>query len=98
MTKSPYFKAEHEEFRQIARQFIVQEVLPNAATWDDQRALPRSIWKRMGELGFLGLNVPEQYGGSGLDFFYSVAWTEEVAGSLNGGFAAAVGVHQYMSI
>lgn len=96
--KSLYFNDDHLLFRQTARQFIENEVLPYAAEWEEKREIPRQIWHRMGELGFLGLDLPEEYGGTNLDFFYSVVWTEEVARSQMGGFAAAVGVHQYMSV
>lgn len=96
--KSLYFNDDHQLFRQSARQFIEAEVLPYATEWEEKREIPREIWHRMGELGFLGLNLPEEYGGTNLDFFYSVVWTEEVARSMMGGFAAALGVHQYMSV
>lgn len=73
--KSLYFNDDHQLFRQSARQFIEAEVLPYAAEWEEKREIPREIWSRMGELGFLGLNLPEEYGGTNLDFFYSVVWT-----------------------
>lgn len=95
--KSPYFKEEHHLFRQTVRQFIETEVAPHAVEWEEQQEIPRSIWQRMGELGFLGLHYPEKYGGSAADFFYSVIFTEELSRSMMGGFCAAVGVHQYMA-
>lgn len=95
--KSPYFTSEHELFRQTVRQFIETEVAPHAAEWEEKEQIPRHIWERMGELGFLGLMYPEQYGGSAANFFYSVVFTEEISRSLMGGFCAALGVHQYMA-
>lgn len=95
--QSPYFTPEHDLFRQTVRQFIETEVAPHANEWEAARRIPRSIWQRMGELGFLGINFEEQYGGSDTDFFYSAIWVEEIARSLMGGFSAAVSVHQYMA-
>jgi acyl-CoA dehydrogenase len=95
--KSLYFKEEHELFRQSVRQFVTKEVLPHIAEWEEQQEIPKSIWKKMGALGFLGINFPEAYGGSNNDFFYTVVLLEEIARSGSAGFAAAHGVHQYMS-
>lgn len=94
---SPYFTPEHDAFRATVRQFIAKEVLPAAAQWEKDEQIPRSVWKRLGELGFLGINHPEDLGGTGADFFYSVVFLEELARSNSGGFAAAVGVHEYMA-
>ncbi len=95
--KSPYFTPDHGTFRNTVRQFIEKEVVPFAEKWEEERRIPRSIWKRMGELGFLGINYPEALGGTGADFLYSVVFLEELARCTMGGFAAAVSVHQYMA-
>lgn len=95
---SPYFTEDHALFRQSVRQFIETEVVPHASEWENQQQIPRHIWQRMGELGFLGINLPEKYGGSEADFFYSVVFLEELSRCTMGGFAAAVSVHQYMAI
>lgn len=95
--KSPYFTPDHDIFRQSVRQFIETEVRPNATKWEEQERIPKEVWKRMGDLGFLGINHPEEYGGTNQDFFYTVAYLEEIGRAGMGGFAAAVGVHQYMS-
>lgn len=95
--KSPYFTSDHDIFRQSVRQFIETEIKPNAAKWEAEERVPKEVWKRMGDLGFLGINHPEEYGGTNQDFFYTVAYLEEIGRSGMGGFAAAVGVHQYMS-
>jgi len=94
---SIYFNEDHELFRQSVRQFIETEVAPRATEWEENRQIDKTIWKRMGELGFLGINFPEEYGGTNNDFFYNVVLLEEVARCTMGGFAAAHGVHQYMS-
>ena len=84
-------------FRHTVRQFIEKEVAPHAEEWEKNQRIPHSIWNRMGELGFLGINYPEQYGGTEADFFYSVVFLEEIPRSTMGGFAAAVSVHGYMA-
>lgn len=94
---SIYFNEEHELFRQSVRQFIETEVVPRANEFEDKRQIDKAVWKRMGDLGFLGINFPEEYGGTNNDFFYTVVLLEEVARCTMGGFAAAHGVHQYMS-
>lgn len=95
--KSPYFNGDHDIFRQTVRQFIETEVKPNANKWETDERIPKEVWKRMGDLGFLGINHPEEYGGTAQDFFYTVIYLEEIARAGMGGFAAAIGVHQYMS-
>lgn len=97
MNPSPFFNEDHELFRQSVRQFVDAEVKPHADEWERNQRIPRHIWQRMGELGFLGINHPEAYGGSNNDFFYSVVLLEECARSGLAGFAAAHSVHQYMS-
>ena len=94
---SIYFTEEHELFRQSVRQFIETEVVPRANEWEEKQQIDKAIWKRMGDLGFLGINFPEEYGGTNADFFNTVVLLEEVARCTMGGFAAAHGVHQYMS-
>ena len=95
---SLYFTDEHELFRQSVRQFIQKEVVPHTEAWETARRIPVSVFQRMGELGFLGLPFPEQYGGSGADFWFSVVFLEELARCGMGGFTTAVSVHEYMAI
>ncbi len=94
---SPWFREEHHLFRQSVRDFIEREILPNAQQWEKQGFVPREVWLRMGELGFLGINHQESDGGSQADFFYSVVYLEELARSTMGGFTSAVSVQQYMA-
>ncbi|MCB1052138.1 MAG: acyl-CoA dehydrogenase family protein [Acidobacteria bacterium] len=92
------FQSEHDIFRDSVRQFIEKEVLPVADTWEANGYIPRDMWKKMGELGFLGINLPSEYGGTEADFWYSVAFLEEVGRSGYGGFSASVAVQEYMAI
>jgi alkylation response protein AidB-like acyl-CoA dehydrogenase/putative sterol carrier protein len=95
---SPYFTPEHDAFRNTVRQFIAREVAPIAPQWEKDEQIPRSMWKRLGELGFLGVNLPEDFGGTGADFFYSVVLLEELARSNCASFAGSVSVHEYMAM
>src|SRR5919202_4363603 len=95
---SLYFTEEHTLFRLIVRQFIEKEVIPNTEAWETNRRIPISIFKRMGQLGYLGLPFPEEFGGAEADFWYSVVFLEELARCGMGGFATAVSVHEYMAI
>jgi len=92
-----YFSEEHNLFRSSLRDFLNKEVAPNIDSWEENRQTPKEIWKKMGDMGFLGLSYPEKYGGLGLDFYYDVIFTEEVSKMYSGGFAANVSVVQYMS-
>lgn len=94
---SYYFTEEHTLFRQSLRAFLEKEVVPYIDEWEEQRKTPRSIWKKMGDMGFLGLGYPETYGGLELDFFYDVVFCEEISRCFSGGFAINQMVVQYMS-
>ncbi|SFC38130.1 acyl-CoA dehydrogenase family protein [Collimonas sp. OK412] len=75
------FNSDHEEFRQSLRRFLQAEVLPRHAGWEEQGFVDRDIWQRAGELGFLCTNMPENYGGSGVDRKFSTIVLEELASS-----------------
>ena len=92
-----YFNEEHELFRESLQSFLEKEVRPHINTWEEERRVPKSIWKKMGDLGFLGLSYPEEYGGSNLDFFFDVVFNEEMGRMNSGGFAITQQVTQYMS-
>jgi len=96
--KSQYFNAEHQLFRESLRQFFDKEVVPYANEWEEKRQIPKDIMLKMGEQGYLGLNFPEQYGGSNADFWYSVIFLEELARIGLAGFSTMVSVHQFMAI
>lgn len=91
------FSEEHEMFRQSFRSFLEKEAFPHIDQWEEDRRTPRDIWKKMGDMGFLGLSYPEEYGGLNLDFFYDVVFNEELGRSGSGGFAITQQVTQYMA-
>lgn len=94
---SQYFTEEHEMFRASLRDFLNKEVHPYIDQWEENRRTPRDVWKKMGDMGFLGLSYPEKYGGANLDFFYDVVFNEELGRVNSGGFAITQQVVQYMS-
>ncbi|TAH17843.1 MAG: acyl-CoA dehydrogenase [Cytophagales bacterium] len=96
--KSQYFNAEHQLFRESLRQFFDKEVAPYANEWEEKRQIPKDIMLKMGKQGYLGLNFPEQYGGSNADLWYSVVFLEELARTGLAGFSTMVSVHQFMAI
>ena len=95
--RSPYFKEEHHLFRESVRDFFKKEMAPHFDEWETQQQIPRWAWKKMGEMGYLGLCHEEAYGGSNADFFYSVVFLEELGRAGNGGFGCAMSVHEYMA-
>src|SRR3989454_12714162 len=87
------FNEQHEMFRATVRQFVEREIMPHVEEWEGAGRMPRSIWPRLGELGFLGVEYDEKYGGSGADLRTTMGLHEEGARSRSGSFAMAVGGH-----
>ena len=69
---------EHKIFRDSFRKFVAREITPFVAEWEEKRAVPRSVWLKMGSEGYLCPWLPEEYGGLGLGFEYSVIVNEEL--------------------
>jgi len=77
------FTADHEEFRALVRDFVAKEVVPHHADWEKAGRLPREIFEKLGSLGVLGIALPAQYGGAGIDDYrYNVVLQEEAARAL----------------
>ncbi|MGC8762891.1 MAG: acyl-CoA dehydrogenase family protein [Acidobacteriota bacterium] len=91
------FTEEQDLFRRAVRRFLEAEVAPHAEAWEAAGRIPREVFRRMGELGFLGITAPPEYGGQGGDLFFAVAFLEELPRSLMGGFAASVSVQEFMA-
>ena len=80
------FEPEHEMFRDSFRTFLERHVAPHHDQWEADKLVDRSVWVEAGKQGFLGMAVPEEYGGGGVtDFRYNTVITEEVtAGRYSG--------------
>jgi citronellyl-CoA dehydrogenase len=95
---SLYFDEEHTMFRKLVRQFVEREIEPHVEEWEAQRLWPaRTLLKKMGSLGLLGLSYPEQYGGAGLDYWYNLILFEELGRCSCGGVPMGIGVHTDMA-
>ncbi len=75
---------EHEAFRATVRAFLAKEVEPHYTEWEDAGRPSREFFHRAGEIGLLGLGVPEEYGGGGASFLFNAVATEEIGA---GGYA-----------
>lgn len=76
---SIYFTDEHESFRQSVRKFVETEINPHVEAWEEVGIFPaHDLFKKMGNLGLLGLTYPEAYGGGGVDYWYQVVLMEEI--------------------
>ena len=74
------FTAEHEQFRAAFRRFVEREIAPHHGEWETAGCVPRPIWEKAGALGFLGMDVPEEYGGGGVeDWRFNLIVIEEMA-------------------
>ena len=91
------FGEEHELFRKSLRRFVQEEIAPHVDEWEELEEIPRELFRRMAELGFLGLEYPRVYGGAGADFWMTVVLAEELARCRSGGVAFSVIVHTDMS-
>jgi acyl-CoA dehydrogenase len=72
------FESEHDSFRDSVRRFVETELQPHHHDWERAGIVPREIWLKAGEMGMLCPSVPEEYGGIGADFLYSVVIVEEI--------------------
>lgn len=91
------FTHEHEELRRTLRRFIDAEINPHVDEWEAAEIFPaHALFKKMGDLGLLGLTKPEAYGGSGLDYSYSLVMAETLGHVACGGVPMAIGVQTDM--
>lgn len=88
-----WFTEEHRIFGDSVRRFMEKEVIPNIEKWEEEHDIPREVWKKMGEQGFLCPWIPEKYGGPGTDFSYAIVVEEELTRSTCNGLTVGVRVH-----
>ena len=98
-TKHPIFTEEHDMLRHSVRSFVEKELAPHAEEWEKEGGFPyKQVLKRFGELGFLGLNVPEEYGGASADFVSTIVYAEELGRCNSSGVAASIGMHSNIAL
>ena len=90
------FTDEHEALRESIQSFATKELAPHSDEWEES-GFPDSVFTRMGELGFLGIYFPEEYGGQGGDYLMSIVRGEAMAYANNGGLVMGVAVHTDMA-
>lgn len=96
--KDYHFTEEHQMFRQSLRDFLAKEVSPYINQWEQQGFVPKEVYKKLGDMGYFGIALPEQYGGLALDHFYSIIFSEELVRVNSGGFGAAMGSHASLAL
>ena len=88
---------EHEAFREMVRKFAEEELAPRAREFDELGHFDKSLYRKMGELGMLGLRYDEKWGGAGLDWSYTTVLFEELARCDNAGVVMGISVHTDMA-
>jgi citronellyl-CoA dehydrogenase len=92
------FTSDHDEPRRILQKFIAAEINPFVDQWEKAEIFPaHELFKKLGELGFLGLNKPTEFGGQGLDYSYALMMAEELGAIRCGGVPMAIGVQTDMA-
>lgn len=91
------FTQEHNEIRRTVKNFVENEINPYADEWEAAGTFPmKELFKKLGDLGLLGISKPTEYGGMGLPYSYSIVAAEEFGLSKSGGVALAIGVQTDM--
>ncbi|MFO8049090.1 MAG: acyl-CoA dehydrogenase family protein, partial [Desulfosudaceae bacterium] len=88
-----YFNREHQMLRQALREFVKKEMTPFVEEWEAAGTFPRELYKKVADLGFLGIGFPESIGGSGGDVFSTIVFNEEMMRCGAAGVVASLGSH-----
>jgi alkylation response protein AidB-like acyl-CoA dehydrogenase len=94
--RSFIFTEDHDRLRESIGRFVEKELAPHSERWEEE-TFDDWVFPRMGELGFLGLSMPEQYGGQGGDYYCNLVLAEEMTKSNSGGLAMGIAVHTDMA-
>jgi citronellyl-CoA dehydrogenase len=93
-----YFTRDHDLVRRSIRDFVKKEINPNVDEWEEKGKSPlHKIFKKMGDLGFLGIRYDEKYGGQGLDYWYELVLLEELGHIQGLGLPIAITVQTHMA-
>ncbi len=90
---SPFYKPEHDAFRQSLRRFVSREIEPYANDWDEAGEFPRELYRKAAAVGYMGLGFPERYGGTEGDRFMRIIAMQEIARAGCGGVGAGLFSH-----
>src|SRR5687768_14248710 len=91
--KRAIYDEDHEAFRGSVREFLDRQVVPDVEKHAAEKALPREFWTEAGKQGFLGLEIPEEYGGAGAgDYRFNAVLLEELS-KVNAALSSCVGIH-----
>ena len=90
------FSEDHEIFRRSVRRFVETEILPNRVAWEELGTVPRDVWLKAGAAGLLCCDLPEEYGGAGADWLYSIIVQEELTRA--GGAAPGITGHSDIAV
>jgi acyl-CoA dehydrogenase len=85
-----YFTEEHNIFRDSVRKFVEREIKPHVDDWEEKEIFPLELYKKAGDAGFLGLEFPEEYGGTPCDKFMFIVYVEELVRS--GALGVSIGL------
>ena len=93
-----YFNKDHEMVRRAVKEFVDKEINPNMDEWEEQGIAPlHDLFKKMGDLGFLGIRYDPEYGGQGLDYWYDLVFLEELGHIQGMGIPMAISVQTHMA-
>ncbi|HWC31644.1 MAG TPA: acyl-CoA dehydrogenase family protein, partial [Actinomycetota bacterium] len=96
VVRHPLFTDEHDDLRRSVRAFVESELAPHALDWEREE-FPDWVFKRMGDLGLLGLRYPGEHGGQGGDWGHTIVMAEEIARIGSGGVGMAIAVQTDMA-
>jgi len=97
MADDLYGSSEHQLFRRTVRKFVQEELVPRAREFDEMGHFDKSLYKKMGALGMLGLKYDPEWGGAGLDWSYTAVMFDEIGRCDNAGVAMGITVHTDMA-
>jgi len=93
MKQKEWFTQEHRIFQESAKRFMAKEVLPHIEKWEQEHLIPRELWRKLGDQGYLCPWLPEEYGGLGVEYTYSIVFQEEVVRTTFYSLATGLRVH-----
>ena len=92
-----YFNEDHQALRSMVRKFVDKEINPNVDEWEESNVPLHELFKKMGDLGLLGIRYDPQWGGQGLDYWFDLVFVEELGHIQGGAVGMAVGVQTHMA-